>query len=87
MAGEGMRAEPPETQPQPIQPQPPLAAAAQAALAHCEERLAALEKTVKIHDKTIKRGIELAASYLNNEIHQPQKPSNDTPQSSHAASR
>jgi len=28
-------------------------------------RLLALEKLVKIHDKTIKRGIELAASYLN----------------------
>ena len=30
-----------------------------------QTRLLALEKLVKIHDKTIKRGIELAASYLN----------------------
>lgn len=83
MAGEGMRAADAPLPP----PQPALAPAAQAALQHCEARLAALEKTVKIHDNTIKRGIELAASYLNAEIHNPKQPSNDTPHPSQALSR
>jgi len=84
MAGEGMRAESPDTVP-PLEPRA-LAPDATRLLQQCEDRLAALEKTVKIHDKTIKRGIELAASYLNSEIHQPQKPSNDIPHP-HAVSR
>ena len=87
MAGEGMRpdldnpnaAQAPAYAAQPLAPNP--------AIAQCEERIAALEKTVKIHDKTIKRGIELAASYLNQDT-QTQKPSNDDPaHHNHAASR
>ncbi len=84
MAGEGMRAESPDAVP-PLEPRA-FAPDATRLLQQCEDRLAALEKTVKIHDKTIKRGIELAASYLNSEIHQPQKPSNDIPHP-HAVSR
>jgi general secretion pathway protein A len=83
MAGEGMRAEPAAAS-----APPPLSPNAQAAIAQCQDRLSALEKTVTIHDKTIKRGIELAASYLNQEIHTPKQPNNDAPQQHpHAMSR
>jgi hypothetical protein len=84
MAGEGMRAER-DTAPLPTAP---LSPNAQAAIAQCQDRLSALEKTVTVHDKTIKRGIELAASYLNQEIHTPKQPNNDAPQHQpHAVSR
>jgi putative secretion ATPase (PEP-CTERM system associated) len=84
MAGEGMRAER-DTAPLPTAP---LSPNAQAAIAQCQDRLSALEKTVTVHDKTIKRGIELAASYLNQEIHTPKQPNNDAPQHQpHAISR
>ena len=83
MAGEGMRPDldlhPP---PRNTAATPPLAPNPD--LAKCEERIASLEKIVSIHDKTIKRGIELAASYLN----QNHQPSNDDPNPNHqAASR
>ena len=83
MAGEGMRAEPDAR----ATAAAPLSTSAQAAIALCQDRIDALEKTVKIHDKTIKRGIELAASYLNQEIQQPKQPNNDDPAKPHAMSR
>ena len=86
MAGEGMRAEA-TTYTAPAEGQT-LAPIPAAALAQCEQRLAALEKTVKIHDKTIKRGIELAASYLNQEPANNKTPANQTqPQPQQATSR
>jgi hypothetical protein len=74
MATEGMRAEPLIPTQAPARPRndPQIDA--------IEARLHGLEKLVKIHDKTIKRGIELAASYLNQENPNPAKPSNDAPQ-------
>lgn len=73
MATEGMRQEPLiQTAPQPSQSPRP-----DGQIAALEDRLSGLEKLVKIHDKTIKRGIELAASYLNAEPNP--KPSNDAP--------
>ena len=74
MQAEGMRHEPlspaadpplPNRHPDPAQ------------LDALDTRLRALEKTVKIHDKTIKRGIELAASYLNSGETQQPKPNQE----------
>jgi general secretion pathway protein A len=48
-----------------------------APLDQLDTRLQALEKIVKIHDKTIKRGIELAAAYLNAPEPQQAKPSQE----------
>lgn len=77
MATEGMRAEPLI----PTHPtQPPQRPRNEPQLDAIETRLQGLEKLVKIHDKTIKRGIELAAAYLNQDTANPTKPSNDIPQ-------
>jgi len=82
MATEGMRAEPL------IPTQAPLRPRNDPQIDALEARLQGLEKLVKIHDKTIKRGIELAASYLNQENPNPAKPSNDAPQTKpHHATR
>jgi len=91
MATEGMRAEPAyETLAEPAphhNPNP-------AAIAALENRVQGLEKLVKLHDKTIKRGIELAANYLNqqdtNNTNPTTKPPNTTTTqniSQHAATR
>src|SRR5579863_3028280 len=65
MQAEGMRHEPLfQTQPQNLATTP-RHHAQEPQLDALNLRLLALEKLVKIHDKTIKRGIELAASYLN----------------------
>lgn len=85
MATEGRRVEPafalaqPDYRPDP-QPQPQ-------ALAALEDRLAKVEKLLKVHDKTIKRGIELAASYLNAPDPKTAKPSNDDPHHTTQAAR
>jgi putative secretion ATPase (PEP-CTERM system associated) len=82
MQAEGMRAEPL------IPTQAPLRPRNDPQIDALEARLQGLEKLVKIHDKTIKRGIELAASYLNQENPNPAKPSNDAPQTKpHHATR
>jgi general secretion pathway protein A len=66
MQVEGMRHEPlVQTQPPYQTAPPPRHPTQEPPLDALNIRLLALEKLVKIHDKTIKRGIELAASYLN----------------------
>jgi general secretion pathway protein A len=63
----------PEPQPRMAEPQQPFngesaAKHSNGEAAIFEPRIAALERLVKVHDRTIKRAIELAATYLNRSI-------------------
>ena len=91
MSTEGMRAEPAyQTLDEPQQP--PTAFHDPEALQQIEQRLDALEARVSRHDKTIKRGIEIAANFLNTNPNntanqQQQKQPAPQPKPPHAAAR